>query len=65
MIMIEPETNNTEGFECPFCHHIDEESYEIGDEIEGCGETFCNHCGTQYFWSRSITIHYKTGPLKH
>jgi transcription elongation factor Elf1 len=57
-------TYNKNGFECPFCGYINEESYEIGDELEGCGEIFCQDCDKEYFWSRSITIHYTTRPLK-
>ena len=57
------ETRSRHGVTCPYCGHLDEDSYELGDGGEGCGETECGECGKPFAWVRSITVNYTGKPL--
>lgn len=50
--------------ECPYCHHIDQDSWELGDGGEGCGETECGKCEREFKWSRSFSVSFIGRPIK-
>ncbi len=53
-------TLNDEFIECPWCHHEDQQSWEIdGDE----GEIDCAHCGKEIRFSRIVSISYRAEPV--
>jgi hypothetical protein len=47
---------------CPYCGHVDRDSWELGDGSSGdeIGETECGGCGKTYVWVRSVTVDYST-----
>lgn len=48
---------------CPFCGHVDYDSYELGgDDGEG-GIVECGYCGKQYRYVRHIDISYSTNVI--
>jgi hypothetical protein len=57
------ETFNSDVLECPYCHYKHRDAYEFGQPGEGCGEIECDHCGEEFHWSRTLTIHYTGRPL--
>ena len=52
------DTYNSEGVECPFCGHIDKDSWELGDGGEGTGEIECGDCEKTFTWERHISVSY-------
>lgn len=52
------DTYNSQGVECPFCGHVSNYSYELGDGGEGCGETDCGRCEKTFIWERVINVNY-------
>ncbi len=60
---ISENTYNDKGVECPYCGHIDKDSWELGDGGEGCGETECGECEKTIIWVRNISVSYE-GKIK-
>jgi uncharacterized Zn-finger protein len=44
---------------CPYCGHIDRDSWELGDGGTD-GETECGACEKTYLWERNIIVEYST-----
>lgn len=57
--MSKPEdTYNHDGVECPHCHHVQRDSWELGDGGEGSGETECGACEELILWTRNVHVSY-------
>lgn len=49
------ETYSSEGLECPHCHEVDQDAWELDGDS---GKTQCASCGKNIEWSRDTTVTY-------
>ena len=54
------DTDYTDLITCPYCGHVDRDSWEIGEE----GEWDCGSCGETMFVSIYETVSYSTRKLR-
>ena len=56
------DTYNRHDLECPYCHHMHKDAWEMSPNDED-GETECEACGKEFIWSRYTSTSY-TGKAK-
>lgn len=69
VIGVEPTEFNSVGDEynlqssivCPFCGHVDSDSWEVRDDE---GEMDCGACGSTFLYRRNVEVTYDTMPVK-
>ncbi len=62
--MAEVESWYTSEAVCPYCGHIDRDSWELGNGAEGCGVSECGECGKEYSYQRHISVSYSTEKMQ-
>jgi DNA-directed RNA polymerase subunit RPC12/RpoP len=60
--MSEIDTDYQSNATCPYCAHVDKDSWEIdfGDCMDGDAEVDCPECGEPYIVTRNVTVDYST-----
>jgi predicted RNA-binding Zn-ribbon protein involved in translation (DUF1610 family) len=60
--MSEIDTDYQSNATCPYCGHVDADSWEIdfGDFMDGEAEVDCPECGEPYIVTRNVTVDYST-----
>ena len=54
------DTSYTDLATCPYCGHVERDSWEIGGGYEGDTENTCNACGATYDVRISVVTTYTT-----
>lgn len=64
--MTDADTQYTANAVCPYCGHMNRDSWEIdlGPGIDGDGTTDCGECGREFFVQRHARITYSTRRLQ-
>lgn len=58
---IEIDHECTDNAVCPYCGHVDKDSWELP---ENDSETQCGSCGKEYFYERSVFVSYSTHKIE-
>ena len=56
-------TFNQDELECPYCHKMVPDPWELMGEMEDSGEVTCGSCERDFLWVRDISIYYKGKPI--
>ena len=53
----------TDNIVCPYCGHVDSDSWEVFDISEESKTIDCNSCGKEFFVNQNISVSYTSKPL--